>query len=496
MAAELSFQSFQERTFQSELGQIFANEPLLPQDIWALSDLGYSEESQMRNRDNLLFCNFSLPWLKLLTKLTVLARTRQKHSLALILTEVYALNQLDEFLRERGYIQPNSLTDNLLRDFITSSATGEFNRHRTIMFATRLWSEEGWLKISFTPSRLKKCLPKIEIIPEEVLHQVYENFDLFPPMLERLFRLQIALGCRIGEMLVMPYQCLKREEDRWFLLRWIEKRKEWKFFQVHPLVSELVQSQQKFIKTELGNESKFDKLFCWLSTAMWSGSKNKSGTYQSCRFEMIPVYQAKPLTCKLICLWLKAFSEVAELRDKQGNHFSLHSHMFRRTKASIMAHCETEDEYIASVLGHASLEMLPHYRKRSLERLENVAQTKAYVDMYGRVTTFKPRKRRYEKLAELLKVSTPLGECHRPVMLGDCQARYACLSCIYHRVTEEDQPQLEADRQYLQQDLEQAETAGQQRRIIEIQRLLALVNNRLQGLSELQLLIEEQKHEI
>jgi hypothetical protein len=70
--------------------------------------------------------------------------------------------------------------------------------------------------------------------------------------------------------------------------------------------------------------------------------------------------------------------------------------------------------------------------------LEKEAVVKGYVDMYGQVSSFKPRKRRYEQLAELLKVSTPLGECHRPTMLGDCQSRYACLSCDYHRVTFEE----------------------------------------------------------
>ena len=90
--------------------------------------------------------------------------------------------------------------------------------------------------------------------------------------------------------------------------------------------------------------------------------------------------------------------------------------MFRRTKANIMAYCEAEDEYIAAVLGHGSLDMLPHYRQRSLERLEKEANARGYVDMYGRVTGFKPKKRRYERLAELLKVTTPLGECHRPTM--------------------------------------------------------------------------------
>ncbi|WP_442941823.1 hypothetical protein [Nostoc sp.] len=89
-----------------------------------------------------------------------------------------------------------------------------------------------------------------------------------------------------------------------------------------------------------------------------------------------------------------------------------------------MAYCEAEDEYIAAVLGHASLDMLPHYRKRSLERLEKEANSRGYVNKYGQVSSFKPRKRRYEKLVELLKVSTPLRECHQPTMLGDCQSAH------------------------------------------------------------------------
>jgi uncharacterized membrane protein YccC len=110
--------------------------------------------------------------------------------------------------------------------------------------------------------------------------------------------------------------------------------------------------------------------------------------------------------------------------------------------------------------------------------------------MYGRVTGFKPRKRRYERLAELLKVSTPLGECHRPTMLGDCQYRYACLSCDHHRVTLEDKSKLKADIQLLRADLEQAEKTGQERRVTEINRLLKLLNTRLQGLDKLENLKE------
>ena len=94
-----------------------------------------------------------------------------------------------------------------------------------------------------------------------------------------------------------------------------------------------------------------------------------------------------------------------------------------------------------------------------------------------------------------MKVTTPLGECHRPSMLGDCQYRYACLSCTHHRVTEADIPQLQADQRQMELDLERARVAQQERRVTEIQRLLELVNNRLRGLKELQKVREENQHE-
>jgi integrase len=473
MEAKMSFEAFQKRIFQSELGQIWNQDPLLKEDIWALIDLGYSkEECAIRGSKNIYFKRFSLPWLKLLAKLTIKARIRERHSINTVLIDVSILGQLDEFLISKSYTQPTELNDALLYEFVSNGNIEQ--RQGVLFYALNIWAEENWLKVRFVPRKNIKLTPKVEVIPEEVLHQVYENFDMFPPMLERLFRLQLVLGCRIGEMLRFPQQCLKQEGENWFLLRWIEKRKKWKFFQVHPLVAELVSEQQKFLNNRFGKKSNFDKLFCWLST----GQKcidNPDATE----------YQAKQLPTLHINRWLRFFSQAVDLRDKQGNYFQLQSHMFRRTKASIMAYCEAEDEYIAAVLGHASLDMLPHYRKRSLERLEKEANTKGYVDMYGRVSAFKPRKRRYEKLDDLLKVSTPLGECHRPSMLGDCQYRYACLGCGHHRVTQEDKPKIEADITSLEKDLRQAKTAGQERRSTEINRLLELLKARLQGLEEL-----------
>lgn len=475
----LSTEALQERIGQSELGREWVNNSLLDQDVWSVEELGYSEEeSKIKGTRNIYFEEFSLPWLKLLAKLTALASAREKVSLSSVNKRVCYLKQLDNFLVVEGYNQPELITDSLLQKFVTTGSKN--NRQATIAYITRLWAEEQWLRLPYTPRKYKKPIPKIEVIPEEVLQRIYENFDLFPPPLERLFRLQLVLGCRIGEMLRMPRQCLKKEGEQWFLLRWVQKRKHWRFYQIHSAVAELVREQQKFLDAQFGSNSDFDKLFCRASTSI------KDGAGIGGRFEVEPIYIPGFLTTGVIHYWLNAFSEKADLKDKHDNKFILQSHMFRRTKASVMAYCEAEDEYIAAVLGHGSLDMLPHYRKRSLERLEKEANAKGYVDMYGRVTGFKPRKRRYERLAELLKVSTPLGECHRPTMLGDCQYRYACLSCDHHRVTLEDQPKLGSDIQRLQQDLEQAKTAGQERRVTEINRLFRLLKTRLQGLEKLE----------
>ena len=218
--------ALQEKIEQSELGQEWIHDPLMNQDIWALIKLGYTEEDcKTSGSRNIYFEGFSLYWLRLLAKLTALASAREKSSLSSTIKRVNYLKQFDKFLVSEGCSQPELITDPLLQKFVTTGSKN--NRQATIAYITRLWAEEQWLRLPYTPRKYKKKTPQIETIPEEVLHQIYENFDLFPPPLERLFRLQLVLGCRIGEMLRMPRQCLKKEGEQWFLLRWVQKRKHW-----------------------------------------------------------------------------------------------------------------------------------------------------------------------------------------------------------------------------------------------------------------------------
>lgn len=366
----LPIEALQERIERSELGKAWIDNPLMDRDVWSLEELGYSqEEMRVKSTKNIYFQEFSLPWLKVLSKLTILALVREGYALTTVTQRVVCLRQFNKFLQAEGYNQPELITDSVVQKFITY---GE-ERQATIAYVSRLWTEEQWLKLPYIPRRYKKKTPKIETIPEEVLYQIYEKLDLFPPPLERLFRLQIALGCRISEILRMPRQCLKNEGEQWFLLRWIAKRKHWRFFQVHFAVVELVREQQKFLDIQLISDPDFDKLFCKLSTSSEDGVKG-TGKKGKTRFDIEPIYTAEVLSDSVIHSWLRQFRIKANLKDKYGHKFKLTSHMFRRTKASLMAYCDAEDEYIAAVLGHGSLDMLPHYRKRSIERLEKDIQ--------------------------------------------------------------------------------------------------------------------------
>ena len=94
----LSLKVLQERVANSELGREWINDPLMDRDIWALTELGYSEEECTISSDiHIYFNRFSLFWLKLLAKLTVKASVRKQYSFTSLFVYSRILRQLDEF---------------------------------------------------------------------------------------------------------------------------------------------------------------------------------------------------------------------------------------------------------------------------------------------------------------------------------------------------------------------------------------------------------------
>ena len=468
----------------SELGQRYINHPLLSRDIWSLEELGFSEEAlAISGHQNIYFRDFSLSWLRFLTKLTILVLSSEADSADSVISKHNALKQFDEFLVKNSFTVPELITSNVLNDFIYES-TGKDGKRSTISYATKLWREEGWLNLDYLHRRIKKSEPKVKTIPEDILLKFYENLDLFPEPLERLLRLQIALGYRMSEMLLMPRQCLKQEEEKWYLKKWIAKRKKWEFIEVHPKVAEVVRAQQRFLDEQFGDSTEFDYLFCKIYIPSTVSGRGHN------RFNSEVKYSPEILTGQPVKRWIKDFRKEANLVDENGKEFELTSHMLRRTMATTMANCDVPDVLIAAILGHGSLDMLPHYRKRSSEKpVKSRYSTTIYVDKNGRTTNFKPRKTKYERLSELLEkpgLTIQLGNCHRPSMLGDCVKRSGCLDCDHFRVTIKDQPYLEADVEKLEKQLAVAIESKQTRNITDYKKLIGLMKNWLKGIEKLE----------
>ncbi|MDV2994723.1 MAG: hypothetical protein N4J56_004377 [Chroococcidiopsis sp. SAG 2025] len=135
-------------SFKVPLGGKFLQDPLMEKDVWPVTELGYcEEEAKIQGTRNFYFQDFSLPWLKLLAKLTAKASAREKSSLSVTRKRVDYLKQFDVFLQSKGYRQPDLVTNTLLQEFVTQSS--QAHRHTTLAYAVKLWTEEKWLKLNY-----------------------------------------------------------------------------------------------------------------------------------------------------------------------------------------------------------------------------------------------------------------------------------------------------------------------------------------------------------
>jgi len=128
--AEAELANLCERVRQSELGSQWFNDPLMQQDVWPLTALGFDEEyCRVHGTKNVYFTRITLPWLKYLAKLTVKARAREKCSASQIISDTRCLTQLNKFLLAHGYSQPAGITESLPKAFVLA---GNMAQHLVI----------------------------------------------------------------------------------------------------------------------------------------------------------------------------------------------------------------------------------------------------------------------------------------------------------------------------------------------------------------------------
>lgn len=440
--------------------------PLMQKDVWlTIDDMNLKVNAHRRNL-TLNFKALEPNWFKLLVKLYIFVKAKPNTAAATATSNIARLIKFSRFLVEKNIAQPKQINNQIFEEYEYYMVAIKLKDKGKYLNSLRNFFDvcyrEEWLYINTywlkgKASRIKTNSDKIEFIPEEIFYQLEENLRYLPEQLQRMVLLIKTTGLRIGELLNLPLDCLRKRENKWRLRLTTEKYdvKDEIPIAVPELVT-LIKEQQKYIKKLFGEE--FNNLFC----------SNKKGNFkkkEDCVFRPVPRIMNHATFNKC----LNKFAEKADVRTKNGELWHFTSHQFRRTVGTVMSNAGVRDLIITKYLRHRSPEMLAHYQclfKQTLsDEFEQLTKEKKYVDITGKVIDrIKPK----DIIAEYIRrkmypMTTQYGECHRPVLKLPCQTVNACWRCEHWRVSDDDFKYLQEDLERLEEELQQAKILGMTR---------------------------------
>jgi len=436
--------------------------PLLQKDVWrTIEDLGLTI-NQHQKVLTITFEHIEQDWLKLLSKLYVLIRSRRKPSAMYLRNDVGSLNRFSQFISSKSFFTIEKIDNQLFEEYdyylrsLKNKRTKKSLSQRsislhymTLINFFNLCRQEGWLDVNtyWFKGRYKNSEAKnddVEYIPEEVWQQLDEHLHNLPEPLQRMVLVIRGTGLRIGELLNLPLDCLRKRGKQWRLRFLTEK---YLVEDELPICEELVaviQEQQDYIKQHFGNS--YDILF----------NSNDGGNHG---------YIPAPRIMKLDTFnrWLNKLAVEHDIYDKEGEIWEFRSHQFRKTVGTVMANAGVRDLIIQKYLRHRSPDMQNYYKHLLKEVVgdeyqELMKETK-YVDSTGKiVATHKPNNPITELMRRrMYQITTQYGECHRPVLKSPCQTVNACLRCEHWRTSTEDVGYFKQDLNRIEEEIEIAD---------------------------------------
>ena len=457
---------------QNQSDRQLLNNPLLAKDNWSLSQDLYLETPSHRKFSTLDFTDYAQDWLKIAVKLYTLLRVSSGTSASTIQRDVYNLQKFDSFLKEQYVYNIEQINNEIFENFdyylrskkLKSATIHRYYATLVVFFDTcRL---EGWFDVNtyWFKGRRKRFYPnndEVNYIPEEVWNQLDLNLHYLPEPIQRMILLIRTTGIRVGELLNMPYDCLRKRGSQWRLRMTTEKYEIEDELPIPEDLAVIIKEQQLYI-TEIFSDN-YKNLFCTSKAGGWKTlTKNSNGTVLD---EMVfePYPEIMP-NC-LFNLWLNRLAKKYEIRDNQGEIWHFTSHQFRRTIATIMTNLGVRDLIIQKYLRHRSLDMQRYYKhifKQVLgKEYETLMQEKKYVDITGTVSVHQPKNPITEFVRrKMYQITTQYGECHRPTLKAPCQTVNACWRCEHWRTSTDDLAYLKSDLLLVESEIKIAEDLG------------------------------------
>lgn len=457
--------------------------PLLQKDIWhTINDLGLRVNPHSRKL-TLNFENLLPDWLKILVKFYILAKSRQNLTAQYLAHKISHLNRFSRFLTQKSVYTAEQINPQIFQEFDDYLHTLNLAK-RTISCHYITLGDffdvcrlSGWLDVGtywFQGKRLPMRGPKndeIEYIPEEVWNQLEQHLHCLPEPIQRMVIIIKTTGIRVGELLNLPLDCLRKRGTQWRLRFTTEKYGTEDEIPIIPELAIIIKEQQKYIRHHF--QDSYAQLFC-------SNRGNRHGFMPTPRVMHFSTFNK----------WLNKLASSSKICAKNGEIWYFTSHQFRRTIGTVFTNAGIRDLIIQKYLRHRSPDMQRHYKHLLKQVLgneyEELMKAKKYVDISGQVVLeHQPQNAITELMRrKMYQITTQYGECHRPLIKAPCQTVNACWRCEHWRTSTEDLPYLIEDFKQLESELKSADQLGmvKQKQGLEID--LNHLDLRIKGLTE------------
>jgi len=304
-------------------------------------------------------------------------------------------------------------------------------------------------------------------IPEEVLEQLRTHLNTLPTTILRMVTILLECGMRIGELCILPLDCLICDDKHEWYLRLYQR----KFSKEHiiPLVDEKVvetiQAQQQEMRNRWGNTCPY--LF------------------------PSPTSHTKPYLQETFTKQLNRWAAQQDVRDRTGKRYRITAHQFRHTLGMRLLNDGVPIEVISRLLGHKSLMMTQVYARvrdsKMRTDLERVTRMRKTVDAHGQTVKGDPRANDPE--AQMIRKGVrgqtlPVGGCGRLIVLGECSHANKCLTCPMWLTSTDDLPKLKSFYERAIRLKQQATTCGNQFVINQQEHIIANLSVRIKSLEE------------
>lgn len=392
--------------------------PEQEKDRWDLRTLG-KVDNATQSHYWLDFTGIGQPWLRETAK-RFTRHWLSNHSAAHCRNILFAVRLLSEFLdRTTPPVGPADLSRALLVDFIASlpghlHVKTRWHRLASLKTFLEVCAREGWGGVPEKPLLYDDDLPKglrsePRYLPEAVVEQLNRHVDALPEPLMRMVLVLQECGMRISELCSMPFDCLHRDGDGdWWLRYYQGKQTKEHSIPLLPETVAVLREQQAFVRQAYG------------STPF---------LFPNARTPQQPTKQQH------FARRLNRLAYEREIRDESGARFRFESHQFRHTVGTRMINRGYPQHIVQRFLGHETPAMTSVYAHLHDATLKRAFQkfARGQVDVTGRAGQLDTLAYDLADLQwfkrNLHAQALPHGTCWLPATKGQCPHANACFTC-------------------------------------------------------------------